>query len=375
MESKYIWALGCFVFMVAAVVLFNVNQGLDAQLASTRSELGQRTVDLQLANRNVERLGGELQVAKVNLLITQEELGETKDTLNLTEHELERTTAALGRTQGELEATRSELESTVAEFEQLGAEVGELSESINSSIQWFKGNAEFPVSMNHIYGEVRSGCESGGVLNLGCAIFVMEREIPFRYKDETPDRLYSLLEMRRNEGGDCEDYSLLLKALINSFRQTGRDIEAEAWKSGDGRYVIYGDGSTIWYVNGEGKPLGNIQDFTPYVICFVTGFQGSQFEGHCLVAVGNEVGGVDDLGALGGADTFEPQTGEYLGRIGSQYHLCENGDEFCGTGVGDIILIIANGDLYQFSEGEWRSYESYGKTAEELQREIREFTS
>jgi len=362
MQSKYIWAFACFVFMVATVVLFNLNQGLESRLASTQSELGRTTVDLQLANRNVERLEGELQVAEVNLLITQEELGDTRDTLNFTRSELARANTALNRTQGELEATQEELESTVAEFEQLGVEISELSESINSSIQWFKGNAAFPVSMDHISSKVRSGCENDGVLNLGCAIFIMEREMPFRYKDETPDRLYSLAEMKKNGGGDCEDYSLLLKALINTFRETGRDVGMEAWKYGDGRYV-----------NGEAKPLGNIQNLTPYVICFVTGFQGSQFQGHCVVAVGNEVGGVDGLSTLDGADTFEPQTGQYLGKIGDNYNLCW-GDEFCGTGVEDIILIIAENDLYQFSEGEWRGYESYGKTVEEMQAEIWEFT-
>jgi hypothetical protein len=373
MESKYAWAFGCFAFMVATVILFNLNQGLDTQLASTRSELGQRNVDLQLSEQNVQRLEGELQVANINLLITREELGETKDALNLTQNELARTTATLDLTRGELEATQYELESTVQEFGQLEEEITELGASINSSIQWFKGNARMPVSMNDIYADVRSACERGGVLNLGCAIFIMEREIPFEYKDESPDRLYSLLEMERKEGGDCEDYSLLLKALINTFRETGRDIEAEAWESKPGTYVVYEEGSTIWYVAGEGKSLGNIQDFTPYVICFVTGFQGSEFQGHCVVAVGDEVGGVEGLQALEGAETFEPQTGQYLGRISENYNLCDDGDEFCGTGVGDIILLIADGDLYQFSDGEWRGYESYGKTAEELKREIREF--
>ncbi|MDD2655769.1 MAG: hypothetical protein PHQ80_03835 [Candidatus ainarchaeum sp.] len=374
MQSKYAWAFGCFVFMVATVVLFNMNQGLESQLSSTQSELGQTKVDLQMANRQVDWLEGELQETRINLLITREELSETKNMLNFTQHELARTMATLDLTQGELEATQSELESTVAEFEQLGEEISELSESIDSSIQWFKGNAALPVSMNRIYVDVRSSCESGGVLNLGCAVFIMEREIPFEYRDEMPDRLYSISEMARKRGGDCEDYSLLLKALINTFRQTGRDMEVQAWESKPGTYVIYDDGSTMWYVAGEGKSLGNIQDLTPYVICFVTGFQGSQFQGHCVVAVGDEVGGAEGLRALDGAKTFEPQTGQYLGSIGSQYNLCGDGDEFCGTDIGDIVLIIADDDLYQFSEGGWKSYESYGRTTDELQRTIREFT-
>ncbi|HNT60603.1 MAG TPA: hypothetical protein PKJ97_01340, partial [Candidatus Bilamarchaeaceae archaeon] len=78
--------------------------------------------------------------------------------------------------------------------------------------------------------------------------------------------------------------------------------------------------------------------------------------------------------ALGGAETFEPQTGEYKGRIGADYYLCRDGERECGKRPGEIVFIIADNDLYHFEDGKWIGYQLYGERAEDLARRIRAFT-
>ncbi|MCX6768219.1 MAG: hypothetical protein NTY83_00005 [Candidatus Micrarchaeota archaeon] len=360
-----------FLFL-ATIFLMVQTAFLGNELSFTKTNLEERNAQLDAANSEILSLNGTLIRTEAELSDTREELRNTGVELNITRMDLNETSEELEDTRGELRETQGSLEEAMEEFVQLRDEVVGIEESVNSSIQWFRDNAELPRTLNHFFWESDAGCTGGGTLRLACLPFLMEKKIGFTYKSEYPDQLLSIDEMVDKPGGDCEDYSLFLKAYINRLKNTGTDRELEAWGQGGERYVIFEeDDGTRWYVWGSGHPLGSLQDLNPYAICFTTKYEAETFEGHCIVALSaSKINSVEDMQNLDGAETFEPQNGQYTGRVGEQYRVCQEGDTLCDRVPGSIIFVIADEDLYQFIGGEWVSYELYGEKASELEQKI-----
>ncbi|MEW5996026.1 MAG: hypothetical protein AB1657_00315 [Candidatus Micrarchaeota archaeon] len=370
--ERILGVISAFLFL-STIFLLVQNAFLGSGLAATRANLDERNVQLDAANAEIARLNGTLIRTEAELGLAQEELDNTSLELRLTRMDLNETAEELEGTREELRETANLLNETMEEFLQLRMEIQNIEESINSSIQWFRDNSELPRTMNSFFYDVDSGCVERGRLRLACVPFLMEKELGFVYKSEFPDKLYSLVEMVHNNGGDCEDYALYLKAMLNRFRNAGADLQLEAWDAGDGRYIVYTEGDMGWYVEGSPHPLGTLQELNPYVICYTTAFTGSGFDGHCTVALSEKkVDTAAELGNLYGVETFEPQNGEYLGRIGEALRICGDGEAGCGTEIGSIIFVIADDDLYQFMDGEWKSYKLYGDEASGLGEKIDE---
>ncbi|MBI2079982.1 hypothetical protein HYT84_04400, partial [Candidatus Micrarchaeota archaeon] len=255
-----------------------------------------------------------------------------------------------------------------------------IQESLDSSIQWFKDNSEFPVleefgidpekaSLQDFFAEVENNCikrsSSFDTLNLGCVSYVMETTLSFEYKLEGQDKLYSLKEMIYRNGGDCEDYSLFLKALMNHLEKEYQEKELiiQAWKETPqpDNYVVYEiGGKKLFYPGAEAHDLGEVKKLGPYMICYTTKYDGVSFEGHCVVALSKEqINKIDDLVKLDGAKTFEPQDGSYKGIVGTDYYVCQDDETDCDKGINNISFVISDSDLYQFVNGEWTSYARY----------------
>jgi hypothetical protein len=370
---KNVAIIACAALAIGMAYLVFANIMLGNELDDTRLELELTAAELISANAQVEALEAELSETEEELDYTYICLQNTGRELNETRGELNRTREELEQTEEDLRQTASMLDEAIAEFEELSGELDSLDESIGSSIQWFRDNSVLPRTYNNFFWKAGKECTSkSDVLNLGCVVFLMEEELHFSYKHEYPDRLYSLNEMVGNHGGDCEDYSLMVKAILNRFRDAGSNPELEAWEEGEGRYIIYEEEDVAWYMNGEAKPLGELSALNPYVICFVTHSSGTDFQGHCIVALSEgSVGGIGDIGNLQGASAFEPQTGEWKGDVGEEFYLCREGEIACGMAPGEIVFIITDDDLYQFQEGEWKGYELYAGQVEDLGRRIR----
>ena len=369
--ARILAVIASFLFL-SVIYLLLQNAILSGDLSATKGSLEERSAQLDAANSEIHSLNGTLIRTEAELSDTREELENTSGELHITRMDLNETSEELEDTRGELRETQNSLEEAMEEFVQLRDEVVGIEKSVNSSIQWFRDNAELPRSMNHFFWESGSGCTGGGTLRLACLPFLMEKELGFTYKSEYPDQLLSIGQMVNKPGGDCEDYSLFLKAYINRLKNTGTDRELEAWDQGGERYVIFEeDDGTKWYVWGSGHPLGSLQDLNPYAICFTTKYEAETFEGHCMVALSEKgINSVEDMQNLDGAETFEPQNGQYEGRVGEQYRVCQEGDTLCDRVPGSIIFVIADEDLYQFIGGEWVSYELYGEKASELEKKI-----
>ena len=360
-----------FLFL-ATIYLFVQNIFIGNELSATKTNLEERNAQLGEANAEIESLNGTLIRTEAELELTQDELENTSNELHLTRMDLNETSEELEDTRDELRETQGSLEEAMEEFVQLRDEVVGIEESVNSSIQWFRDNSVLPRSMNHFFWESDAGCRDGSTLKLACISFLMEKELAFTYKSEYPDQLLSIDQMINKPGGDCEDFSLFLKAYLNRLKATPADRELEAWDESGHRYVIFEEeDGTNWYVWGSGHPLGSLQDLNPYAICFTTRYEAETFEGHCIVALSEkEITSVEDMQNLNGAETFEPQNGQYEGMVGGQYQVCQEGDTLCDRVPGSIIFVIADDDLYQFIDGEWVSYELYGEKASELEQKI-----
>jgi hypothetical protein len=307
------------------------------------------------------------------------QVGNLASRLGETELELNATAARLSQTEEELNSTREELERSAIslaqaneDFSALEENLSMMEESLSEDVQWFKDNSRLPDSVSYFTTYVMDKCVDSNVLNMGCAALFMEKRVGFNYIDEPNDRLYTIDEMVARGGGDCEDYSLFVKALLNGL--DGEGLRLLGWKQGSGEFVTYrSDSGTYWYYPGQGIYLGTLDAASPYAICYLTDLSWPAPVGHCIVALaGGEITSVADLSNLDGAVAFEPQNGAYMGYIGSggQYHLCRDGEMSCGDGAGEIFIVMADDDLYEFKNGRWESFGTYRAQAEALRERL-----
>lgn len=369
MDDKYLLAILSAVLLISTAYLFVETESLQNELDEAIAELDSTNTQLDEAQQDISELNSALDEKNSELEATREELHNTTAELNDTRQELEERTQELNDTLEELSGAITLLNDTRDEFLQLRDEVLQIEDSVNSSIQWFKDNSDMPPSLESFLYRIETRCLDDSTLNLGCVPFVMERNLDFIYKSEFPDRLYSIEEMVEKEGGDCEDYSLFLKALLNSFDD--ENIRLMGWRPGYDEFVVYQTEDERWYYHGDSFYFGSLREVDPYVFCYTTIFSETVFEGHCIIALSDEdVNSIEDLNKLDEALTFEPQNGRYKGRIGHEFYICQEGETYCQEDVNSISFVISDNDLYQFIDGEWKSYELYQESAYSLQENI-----
>lgn len=321
---------------------------LDSQIEQSRQQAESNEASLkaqiQLLNQKVNQKDAEignltLTIGEKDILIT----GLSQD-LNDTEEELNETRA-------ELASKETSLEEAQERFEELKEEIEDAESSLNDTLQWLQENSHMSMQTENFIDYSDRKCVDGNDLNLACVPLFMDMYLDFVYVEEPNDKLNSIDEMIAKGGGDCEDFSLFLKALINDY-----DVNANllAWEEGAGRFVIHETDTRQWYYDdAEPVNLGKLKNYHPVVFCYVTQYT-FRLEGHCIVALPEkEITDVGELSYLEGAGTFEPQNGRYTGTIGEDFRLCD--DSPCGTSPDDSIIVITDSDIYQFIDNEWES--------------------
>ncbi|MFA6908109.1 MAG: hypothetical protein WC263_04765, partial [Candidatus Micrarchaeia archaeon] len=240
--------------------------------------------------------------------------------------------------------------------------------TINGSIAWFRGNAYMPENYSWaadiFMSRVMSDCTDKGSLNLACISHLMENTaFAIHYRSDiasgSEDHLQSVKETIGLGWGDCEDYSLIFKAILNSARQRNASLDIVAWQpAGSGEFRVYpketpGETGPYWvYSNAKGASMGAPSH--AYVICYSVDEQS----GHCTVALSDaDVQESSQVPLLQGAYAFEPQSGRYLGRLGESLSICAGSG--CKQQGGKVWLVIADGDLYYYGAGGWEGYADY----------------
>jgi len=367
-------ALVLLLFVLSAALLAMLvmsdeeNRALRSELDDTRQMLqntqGELYENVELVREKDSLIGRQ----KANISALSADLDDRDSEIASLQQELAQTGA-------ELEEAETTLQEAEEEISALKEETLDMAASISQSIAWFTDNAELPstLKVDRFVSKAEKGCIDGDELNLGCVSYLMAEELDMEYKvDPTGDRLYSLEEIVEREGGDCEDYSLFFKAVLNRL---GDGLELEAWEEGTGRYELYQDidTHTIWYYDdANGKTIEG-EDLNPYVACYYYDRSDHFWVGHCIIMLTEEeISSPGDISpeTLADAQFFEPQTGEYSGRMGGEFNTCVEGQNGCEDIFDNIVFIITDQDLFEFSDGRWNYYGGYLERAEAILDEL-----
>lgn len=256
------------------------------------------------------------------------------------------------------------LNTTRQEFSEIKKEISENQESLDARLEWLSTNSKIPNSISGFYGRAVNVCSDSDGLNMACVPFYAEKDLDFKYLSDYSDELYSIENMISRRGGDCEDFSIFIKAFLNSFKSSN-DAKLYGWVDGIGNFSILSVSDGVWnYRNAEKREFGKSSEFTPYVICYTT---IPMVEGHCVIALSKNKINNTNLQTLDDSLIFEPQNGKYLGEVGTNVVVCTNGDKDCVQKVGHIHIIISDEDLFNFYNGKWNSFKLFSSQLNDME--------
>ena len=310
---------------------------------------------------------------------SQDDLANSGSLLIQSNNELALTRAQILQTENELNESRQTLAGQQQKVDALNSELSTLETTINNSISWFRDNAYMPENYtwtSDIFMErMMSDCVDKGNLNLACISHLMENTaFAIHYRSDivsgSEDHLQSVKETIGLGWGDCEDYSLIFKAILNSARKKNASLNIVAWQPAEsGEFRVYpketpGETGAFWvYKNAKGASMGSPAH--AYVICYSV----DEASGHCTVALSDvDVQSSSQVLSLQGAYAFEPQSGRYLETLGETLSICTHAG--CKNMGGKIWLVIADSDLYVYGDDGWRGYADYIARVKEAKAEL-----
>ena len=342
-----------------------LEQSMVALNASTTQQLSQ-------AQSSYSALRTKYDKSQLDLSTTQANLASEQSQLALTQSKLIQTEQALNESMQSLEGQQQKTEA-------LKSELSTLEATINSSIAWFRDNAYMPGNYSWtsdiFMTRIMSDCVDKGSLNLACVSHLMENTaFSIHYREDiaagSEDHLQSVKETIRLGWGDCEDYSLIFKAILNSARKLNASLNIVAWQPAEsGEFRVYpketpGETGAFWvYSNAKGANMGSPSH--AYVICYTV----DSSSGHCTVALSDvDVQESSQVPSLEGAYAFEPQSGRYLGKLGQSLSICTQSG--CKQQGGKIWLVIADSDLYMYGDNGWQGYADYLSRVDETRASL-----
>jgi len=159
-------------------------------------------------------------------------------------------------------------------------------------------------------------CINNSVFNYACFVSLLQKE-GFSYKREKSDYLESVSEFVRNKGGDCDDWAFFAYSLMHFLKKRGiKGIKLYTKQKGS-KFYLYEENNTIYYIPNAKELLVNLNEY-PYVIAFC--YQINATLGHCINAFCKESISPLDKDKFADCLAFEPQNGEYKGKL-SNYKL------------------------------------------------------
>ena len=353
-------------FLDANSALERKISSLNATVASTSQQLSGLQSSYALLSQKYEKSQGEL--------------ADTKSLLLQSGNNLTLTQARLLQAEEELNESRQNLAGQRQKADAIKSELTQLESTINDSIAWFRDNAYMPGNYSWtadiFMSRIMSDCVDKGSLNLACVSHLMENTaFAIHYRTDfqstgKEDFLQSVKQTIDSGWGDCEDYSLIFKAILNSARKENASLSIVAWQPAEsGEFRVYpketpGETGAFWvYSNAKGANMGSPSH--AYVICYSV----DASSGHCTVALSDaDVQESSQVPLLQGAYAFEPQSGRYLGKLGDSLSICASSG--CKQQGGKIWLVIADSDLYMYGEGGWQGYADYLSRVQETRSSL-----
>ncbi|MEM3362195.1 MAG: hypothetical protein QXG16_02660 [Candidatus Anstonellaceae archaeon] len=333
------------------------------------------TKKIEQLNLEIKRVVEENRLIKKELEDARGELKQKIDENNQLKEELEKKQKSIEKVEREKIQKESELK-------KLKEEYVEILEEINKSMEWFKQNSfiekNYSWNSDILLERIEKDCVYKNKLNLGCIAYLMENTaISIKYKNDSQigkiDFLQGIKQTIDRGGGDCEDYSLFFKALLNTLKLKlkSTNVTIELFKPNPGTYyIIYplkrDPQESYWYYpDSIAHPSLKITESYFYSICYLN----SETEGHCVVGISkNNINNSEELGLLEKSELFEPQNGRYVGNIemldSGELIYCwqEEKDRICKK----IIIIISDKDIYYSKKGKYFGLEDYKKKIIEI---------
>jgi flagellar motility protein MotE (MotC chaperone) len=360
--------------------------------ASLRKSAGNLTASQQLLEANAlslqqsaDALAAKEQDARRQLAAKNAELETAELRLGDANDRIAALSLQLAAQEQQLASARQDIAAQQAKVDEITQSLSTMEKNVNESMAWFRQNSLLPE--NHSFASsifpkrVLSDCIDNGELNLACISYLMENTaFAIHYRTDAAsngkeDFLQSLNYTIDSGWGDCEDYSLLFKATLNTMRAKQPALVPVAMAlGGDAGFRVYPKESAqlapseqFWYQpNAYGEPLGNLDNLTTYVICYTKDSSG----GHCTVALSEaSIQSSREIGKLWGARVFEPQIGMYLGKVGENFGICSQ--EGCEFQANAIRLVISDSDLYLYQPGKgWTGYSDYAQEVGAAKKEF-----
>jgi hypothetical protein len=341
-------------FMIFAAYLFSINTSLQGKLDALNASSAQQLVQAQKDYNEVNS----------RYMVAQKQLRDANAALDGANAGLAQVQAQLAEAKLQLAESRASLASQQQYVSEIRENLTKLQASINESMSWFRENSYMPKNYSWagdiFMTRISSDCVDAGRLNLACISHLMENTaFAIHYREDIEagkeDHLQSLKETIDLGWGDCEDYSLLFKAVLNSMRKLNASLIATAWQPAQsGEFRIYpkeapDESGPYWaYTKAKAAPLGQLSNY--YVVCYTM----APTAGHCIVAMSEaQVNDSSQVPLLDGAELFEPQSGGYRGRMGESLYICEQ--DGCRNTGGRAWLVISDSDLYIY-DGGWKGY-------------------
>jgi uncharacterized coiled-coil protein SlyX len=355
-------ALLLVVSSFAILYFLEANSALEKKISSLNATVAATSQSLSGMQSSYAALSKKYEKSQSDLANTESQLLQSGNDLALAQARLLQAEKALNESKQDLAGQQQKADAIKSELTQLET-------TINSSISWFRENAYMPANYSWasdiFMSRVMSDCTDRGSLNLACVSHLMENTaFAIHYREDKvssgkDDFLQSVKQTIDSGWGDCEDYSLIFKAILNSARQKNASLNIMAWQPAEsGEFRVYpketpGETGPYWvYSNAKAANMGSPSH--AYVICYSV----DESSGHCTVALSNsDVQSSSQVPSLQGAYAFEPQNGRYLGKLGDSLSICTSSG--CKQQGGKVWLVISDSDLYMYGDNGWQGYADY----------------
>ncbi len=327
----------CIVLLVMSFVQFKDAEAFRAGNAALVEELEETKVELEKGRESVKFEGNRIDGLKLEM--------EQKD--SALEGKIEGVVVGLEATkvrvtsieetfeqfQEEYIELQEQYEEKAAEYELLMSNIKEFELGLQEKMYWYTANADFGGETKGFLSGADNCIEEGGVLNMPCVAHELE-ERGYEYRSEGKDYIKSLDEFEKDDGGDCEDWSIFVKAIINEMVEQEGVTELRVVNFGSvGYFEVYtDDGVTYYYSHGD----KNVKVEDLQVACFPVG--GGY--GHCALVS-------EDI-------IFEPQDGSFIAHA-----YWDDEGSYLIRGGGFVEVLIDNEDIHVDTEEGWVSYADF----------------
>ena len=357
MKDKYIWIVIVFFTVIFSTILFlyfrleNVNNDLEYKIATLSNSTSEGETNLNLSINNLSKYFSEMSNSQDELTSSVKLLKENISILDSNYLVLNSDFEGFKEKYINLSVAYDKKSEA---YNSLESDLLDLDSKIKEKMIWFTENNELNpavrLEMSSTIRDVKEYCVKGDDVNLPCLTIFLNDD-NYLYKSDNGDEIKSVNEFANEKGGDCEDWTVFIKAFLNEYK--GRNLLIAEYSSGD-KFDVYNDEINYWYYN-DMKELSIPTDNENYFgVCYSTSSYG-----HCVLSL-SQSNFIED-----GDIVFEPQDGFYIGTVVKEDSKFYFND---GRNIYPLWIVITSNDIYVWDDGknDWIYYKELDNKISEI---------